>query len=460
MYDKELNDSIDNNGSEPVQAGSPGWFQGTGAELGRAVNNIGVTFNRVSARAGEASLNVSSALAASQGQPEYAQKLHEMAPVDETKLAKYEKPDALNSGKAAIMLGDLFQQVPTIAASLVNPAAGFTVGAAAGNEEGLSKAQDMGVTGPAAKQFAALNALESGIGGALPGVGGVGENALLKYGSRFVVGGLINTATSEAGAYSRAAVLDSYGFTQQANQLRQWDTQAALTQFVLGGFFNLGGGHVRDRGSVEVAPGVRENINVGEGQGGAVDSSAGTENSQFNMLRQDHADASTHTAVQDNYVTESAPGLAADAHTEAAHVKSMDAAADAVHTGRAVDVSEHFADDHTFVVHGDIDAGVKERQTFGEAGVAKTDAIVNAAKEQGMPEPVKPSEPQPGQIDANIEQPFDIVRAQIEGLRETHPELAEALAPHIDTIQAEHAVAHMEADQYNVAAACAISFGA
>lgn len=437
MYDKTLNQTIDDNGTEQVQQGSPGWFQGTGNELSRAATNIGVTFERVSSYAGQSALNVTAGLAASQGQPAYAEKLYAMAPIDETQLAKYEKPDALNSGKAAILLGDLFQQAPTIAASFISPAAGFTAGAAAGFSEGTAQAQDMGITGPAAVQYAGLNALESGIGGALPGIGGIGESALIKYGSRFVVGGLVNTATSEAGTFSRAAVLDSYGFHDQANQLRQWDTQAALTQFVLGGLFNLGGGHVRDRGDFEVAPGVRENLD---------------------SVRSEHGDAAVHNAVQDNYVTESAPGLAADAHTEAAHVKAMDATAEAVHTGRAVDVSEHFADDHTFIVHGDIDAGTKERQTFGEAGVAKTDAIVNASKEQGTPLPA--AEPQPGQIDANIEQPFDVLRAQVMALGETHPELAEALAPHIDAMQAEHALAHQEADQYNVAAACAISYGA
>lgn len=451
MYDKTLLQTIDDNGVEPAQQGSPGWFEGTAKELGRAVNNMGVDFTRISARAGETSMRVSSGLAASQGQPEYAAKLADMAPVDETKLPAYEKPDALNSGKAAILLGDLFQQAPTIAASFVNPAAGFTAGFATGNEQGLDQAQQMGVTGPAAKEFAALNALESGIGGALPGVGGIGDNALLKYGSRFVVGGLINTATSEAGAYSRASVLDHYGFSAQANQLRQWDTQAALTQFILGGFFNLGGGHVRDRGDIEIAPGVREHTNIGEGQ---------TAPAELNILSQEHADAAMHTAVHDNYVTESAPGLAADAHTEAAHVRAMDATAEAVHTGRAVDVSEHFVDDHTFLVHGDIDAGTKERQSLGgEAGISKTDAIAQAARAEPAPDSPAP-DLQPGQIDAHIEQPFDLLRAQVEGIREQHPELAEAIAPHIDRIQAEHAVAHQEAQQFDIAAACAIAHGA
>ncbi|AXH71860.1 MAG: hypothetical protein [Caudoviricetes sp.] len=554
MYDKALNDEVDNNGVEPSQQGAPGWFQGTISELGRAANNIGVDFTRVSARAGETSMRVSSALAASQGQPEYATKLADMAPVDETKLPAYEKPDALNSGAAAILLGDLFQQAPAIAASFVNPAAGFTVGAATGNEQGLDQAQQLGVTGPAAKEFAGLNALEMGVGAALPGLGGFGTTVPVKLASRFMIGGAVNVALGTAGKYSRAAVLDHYGYTQQAAQIRQWDDQAAAAQFILGGLFNLGGGHarVRERADLEANPlpseavpetlateqpsvgteNVQQNApeNLAEpvnqqgrlsreqikqaksdvanaqrhaqriaseraallaeplpGSGKELAQARAARQTQLDALDQQrmfteaihqnaaarldaheaaravtqaHTDAAMHTAIHDNYVTESGPGLAADARTEAAHVRAMDEAAQAIHEGRAVDVSAHFADDHTMLVHGDLDAGPRERQELGgAAATARTDAIAQAARESAQAEPV-PETPQPGVIDPAVQQPFDLVRAQVAALRETHPELADAVAPHIDRIQAEHAAAHQEAEQFDIAAACAISFGA
>lgn len=430
LYDQNLNATIESNGTEELtSAENPHWFAGTGHEIGRGVRNAGTTLENLASVTGYNQMQVTAGMAAAAGQTDYAQQLHDAAPPDPADFKQREKPDAQNSGAAAVIIGNLFEQIPTIGAALVNPAAGFTLGAATGDITGQQDATEMGITGPAAKYLGALTALEMGIGGAMPGIGGIGEGALLKYGSRFVVGGTANEALSEAGRYSRAAVLDGHGYTAQAQQLRQWDLQAAASNFILGGIFNLAGGRVRDA-----------DLRVSR---------------QLDAVT---ADAAIHTVVHDNYVTESAPGLAVDVPSESAHVRALDAATESIHSGRAVDVSPHFEGDHAFLVHGDLDAGVTERQALAGNTTDRLAAIQRAADEQFIPDSAT-SAARPETTGSAETQHYDLLRQQIDALVETHPELAETVAPHIDRIQSEHAAAHAEAEQFEIAAACAVIHG-
>lgn len=556
LYDQNQITDIDNNGTEELtSASNPNWFAGTGNELARGAKNIVTLGQRV---AGQMDSTAANALGVNQylTRDNKVAQIHDITPTAPEDLPKYEKPDAANSGAAAIILGDLFEQTPIIAGAIINPLAGFAAGAAYGADHGAEEAADMNITGPAGKYYAAIRALEFGVGGAIPGVGGIGERALLKYGSRFVTGGALNVGMMEGSKWGRAEVLDAFGYSDQAAQIRQWDTQAAATAFLMGGFFNLAGGHARERD----LPTVTEQAPTPEATppAGAVppdaaisDTPAPTPvvdaepastplagyklsradvkatkseivNSQRHLDRLDaeraavladplkgsgkalarareaqqarlaeietqrqnslaindaarerldsheaygrqridalHVDAATHTVLQDNYVTESAPGLAVDTLSESAHVRAMDAATDAIHTGRAVDVSAHFENDHGFIVNQDIDAGHTDRQALAGDTTARIDRTVAAASEQSLPVS-PPPDSIPGAISDAIAEPFDMLRAQMQALQETHPDLASALAPHIDAIQAEHNLSHAEAQQFDIAAACALVSG-
>lgn len=554
LFDQQQNDAVDSNGAENITDAAPGWFQNTGSELARGGKNIGVQAERVF---GQMDSTAADALGVNryitrQGKVE---QIHDIEPTPTEELPKFEKPDVHNSGAAAIVLGDMFQQLPTLVGAFINPAVGFAAGVSSGAEQGKVKAQEMGVKGPAYTGFVALSALEEGIGGALPGVGGIGENALLKYGSRFVVGGSVNVAQSEAFKWGRAELLDHFGFHQQAQQERQFDMQQAAATFIMGGFFNLAGGHAREKdvpqnpdrnvlssdNTTGLPPELEQptiiqdatptpdapetpRINTGtrmsreevkqaksdivnsqrhldrldaeranllaqapKGSGkvlaaaradqqqklqaieaqrqysleinnSARDRMAGHED--YNRQRIDilQADAATHTLLHDNYVTESAPGMPADIGASSAHAKAMDSTMAAIHEGRAVDVSEHFQGDHTFIARNDLDLGHADRAELSGNTSARMDAVQRAAAEQALPEKVT-QQPQPGTISDVIAEPFNVLRAQVSALQETHPELAAAMAPHIDAIEAEHFTAQQEAGIYDIAAACAISYG-
>lgn len=551
LYSEADNEAIDANGTEELTAASnPHWFAGTGSELARGGANIGIHAQRV---AGQMDSSAADALGVNQyitpqGQVKRITEIEPTAPED---LPKFQKPDAVNSGAAAVFLGDLVQQAPAIAMSAVNPLAGFAAGASMGGDEGLQEAQEKGLVGSAAQQYAGLKALEDGIGAALPGIGGIGERAVLKYGSRFVVGGGVNLAQSAAFQWGRAEVLDAHGFHAQAEQLRQFDGQQAAATFVLGGFFNLAGGHARDRDmpvleSPEAQPLVngpapapemaplqevtpvtdpastplagyklsRADVKAAKSdlvnsqrhldrldaeraaaladapKGGGKKLAQAREAQQARLAEIEaqrrasldinnaaaerlasheaygrqriealHADAATHTVLHDNYVTESAPGLAVDVASEAAHVRAMDATADALHAGRPVDVSEHFSGDHAFLMRDDVAAGQEARQPFIDNTSDKVDATVRAAAENSVPE-AGATPPAPGVISDTIPQPFENLRQQVQAMRETHPELADAIAPHIDRLEAEHKAASIDAQQYEIAAACALVHGA
>ncbi len=557
LFDQNQNTDIDTNGSEELApASNPHWFAGTGNEIVRGGSNIGIHAERT---VGQMDDSAATALGFNQylTRDNTVAKIHDIEPTAPEDLPKYEKPDAANSGAAAIFLGDLVQQSAALAASVVNPLVGFAAGASMGAGEGLQTAQEKGLTGEAATQFAGLQALEDGIGAALPGIGGIGERALIKYGSRFAVGGGVNVAQSEGFKWGRAEVLEAHGFHAQAEQMRQWDGQAAAAAFLLGGAFNLAGGHARDRDMppAEIPPAPRTPETVPEATGGnpggyysaqpsptpevpapatplagyklsradvkaeksnvanaqrhldrlaaeevaireaAPTSSGGANRRYFEQNREAldaieaqrmetqerfntasdrltsheaygrqrieaiHSDAAMHATIHDNYVTESAPGLATSPAADAAHVRSMDSAINSIHTGRPVDVGEHFTGEPEFLMRPDVADGINERQALAADGLAKADDISAAMRQQTIPDaPAKPLAP--GVISAEIAQPFDALRQQVDALRETHPELADAMAPHVDAIELAHRDESMTAQQYEVAAACAIVHGA
>jgi len=550
LFDQSENDAVDSNGTEPLSKAAPGWFQGTGNELGRGVKNIGVLGERL---AGQADSSAADALGVNQylTRDGNVAKIHDIDPTPPEKLPQFEKPDADNSGAAAIILGDLMQSAPVVAGAIVNPLAGFAAGVASGAAHAQDEAAKMNLSDEAGRGYAAISALSEGIGGAMPGIGGIGERALLKYGSRFVTGGAANVALSEADQWSRAAVLDAYGYQKQAAQLRQWDTQQAMASFLMGGFFNLAGGRARDRDftasdvqpeklpeqmpdSVDgTAPPATENVadsapqfttldgyrltrgnvkeaksdlanaqrhldrldteraeilaNAPSGSGKALadaraaqqarladidkqrqfsqqvyDNASSKLDSHYAYGRQRidalNADAAMHTVLHDNYVTESAPGLAVDTQSESAHVRAMDSAMESINAGKAVDISEHFGGDNVFLVHGDLNGGILERQQLAGDLQQRTDRTLMAAENQSLPEKAT-AEPVAGVISSEVAEPFAMLRAQTEALREMHPELADAMAPHIDALEAEHTLSTAEAQQYDIAAACALTYG-
>lgn len=559
LFSQADNDAIDERGTEPVSQASPSWFQGTFSELGRGISNIGTLAKRNVLSADESAADAL-------GLNQYVKrdgsvaKIHDIDPTPPDQLPKFEKPDAGNSGAAAILLGDLMESTPTIGVAMINPLLGFAMGVSSGGAHAEAEAADQGITGDAAKAYTAIRSIADGVGGSLPGVGGIGERAVLKYGSRFVTGGAANLALSEADQWSRSAVLDAYGYTKQAEQLRQWDTQQAMATFLLGGAFNLAGGHARERdASLRSEPPKTEppNTSAGDAPATAIDSapsemagislpesapeftaltgyrltrgdvkqvksdlanaqrhldrieaeriaiidaqptgSAGANRRYYetNRARLDdleaqrrmsqdnydsaaarldahhaygrqridalNADAATHTVLHDNYVTESAPGLAVDTASESAHVRAMDSAMRSVDEGRAVDVTGLLTGENTFLIHSgsDINAGAVERQTLAGDATSRVNRVAMAADTQSLPG--KSSNPlQPGTLSEGIAQPFDMLRAQTAALRETHPELADVLSPHIDAIDAEYRTASAEAKQYDIAAACAITYG-
>lgn len=548
LFSQSDNDAIDERGTEPVSQAAPSWFQGTASELGRGISNIGTLAKRNVLQTDESAAD---ALGVNQyiTRDGRVAKIHDIDPTPPEQLPKFEKPDAGNSGAAAIILGDLMESTPTILSAMVSPFSGFAMGVASGGAHAQDEAAEQGITGEAAKAYTAIRALSDGVGGAMPGVGGIGERALLKYGSRFVTGGAANLALSETDQWSRASVLEAYGYTKQADQLRQWDTQQAMATFLMGGAFNLAGGHARERDAqhrVEspevnapetpspVADGVapppqaateftplsgyrlsREGVKQVKsdlanaqrhldridaehaaiidaqptGSAGAnrryyennrarlddleaqrsmsqsnYDNAAARLDSHYAYGRQRidalNADAATHTVLHDNYVTESAPGLATDTASESAHVRAMDSAMRSVDEGRAVDVSDHLTGDNTFLIHtgSDINAGSVERQALAGEMSSRVDRTIQAADMQSLPV-MDNGTPKPGVLGEGIAQPFEMLRAQTEALRETHPELAEALSPHIDAIDAEYRMTSAEAKQYDIAAACAITYG-
>ncbi|ENZ9368434.1 hypothetical protein ACHDCA_003213 [Klebsiella pneumoniae] len=178
---------------------------------------------------------------------------------------------------------------------------------------------------------------------------------------------------------------------------------------------------------------------------------------QRQLVSSIHEDASIAHILHDHYVTEAAPGLSTDARSEAGHVAAMDSAIDSINSGRGVDVTDHLTGDRTFIVRGDIDAGNVARQQLAGDASRRVDAVVQAADRQAIPEKVNAYPP--GVLSEATNQPFQLLREQLDAMAETHPELRDLVAQHIDSFEAEHTTARRTAELYDVAAACALKFG-
>lgn len=437
LYDPQLNGELDANGGESLRKIDAGFFQGTGQGVATGIENAGTSLARIAANVGNAQMRVSgaqmiagAALTGSEETFEAGKESLEAKPPSDSQLPQYKSFDSDQIGTVGTILGGLAQQTPSLAAMVLNPVAGAVLAAAQGQTEAHAEGAKLGLTGSALENYGGVGALTGGVGAAIPGFAGFGRGAML-YGSRFVLGGLANSATGEADRWGRAGILDEAGFHDQARQMRQADAASLVTEFVLGGAFGLiGGGHRTE--TPELSPTVRP-----EGV---------------------HDDAATAHLLHDNYVTESAPGLSTDPTTEAAHVRAMDSANESIHSGKAVDVSDHINENSTFLAHSGMEEPVVSRQELAGDATQRIDRIAQASDEQAIPQP-QAQEPQPGALSDVHSDPFAALREQAEAIRESHPELSETLNQHLSETEAAHKLAHQESQIYDVAATCALKYG-
>lgn len=434
LYDPELDAELNQNGTEPLQHIDAGSLTGIGKGIEAGLSNAGTSLSRMSSNVGAAQMRVSGAemmaggsLTGDNSTVKAGADLSSVSQPDESQLPQYKSFDPEQVGTVGTILGGLAQQIPSLAAMVVNPVAGAVMAAAQGQTEAHAEGAKLGLTGSALEDYSGVGAVSGAVGASIPGFAGFGRGAVL-YGSRFVLGGLANTAASEADRWGRAAILDNAGFHDQAMQMRQADGASIATDFVLGGLFGLaGGGHRTD--TPEISP-----------------------------VTSVHEDAATAHMLHDNYVTESAPGLATDPASESAHVNAMDSAGDSVNTGKAVDVTDHINDENTYMVHGDIDGPALDRQELAGDAPQRMDSIASAADQQSLPS-ANTKEFQPGVISDTQANPFDSIREQAEALRETHPGLSDLISTHLESVESEHTAAHQNAESYDVAAACALKYG-
>lgn len=604
LYDKQLDDTLAQNGGESLKKIDAGALQGIGIGLSTGLSNAGTSLERIAANTGNAQMRMSgaqmlagAAITGSEETERAGRESAEAAPPTEAQLPQYKNFDSEQVGTVGTILGGLAQQAPSLAAMVVSPAAGIVLAAAQGQTEAHAEGAKIGLTGEDLETYGAVGGLTAGAGAAIPGFAGFGKGAVL-YGSRFLLGGLANSATGEVDRWGRAAILDEAGFHDQARQMRQADAASRVTEFALGGAFGLIGGRSRHHDDVVAPPSSPEVAEIrmpardvvdpesqsvsprsesGEmdtpaaqanqppalndqpsysayvdslqerasqllsrgdrkvwqsevansqrimdrlsqqrslvanselkGSGKALSQARTARSAQLSdidrqiaqansrlsdarntlaehspggklfeakaelsridqRLREEHAnsvtsvheDAATAHLIHDNYVTESAPGLATDASAEAGHVRAMDSASESIHAGKAVDVSEHINEERTFLANRDIDTGNIERGNLSDNATQRIDRIARASDEQAIPQP-QSTEARPGVISEFNERPFDTVREQVQALRETHPELADTIAPHLESIEAEHTAAHQKSQVYDVAATCALKYG-
>jgi len=436
LYDPQLNGELDANGGESLRKIDAGFFQGTGQGVATGIENAGTSLARIAANVGNAQMRVSgaqmiagAALTGSEETLEAGKESLEAKLPSESQLPQYKTFDSEQIGTVGTILGGLAQQTPSLAAMVLNPVAGAVLAAAQGQTEAHAEGAKLGLTGSALEDYGGVGALSAGIGAAIPGFAGYGRGAML-YGSRFVLGGLANSAAGEADRWGRAAILDDAGFHDQARQMRQADAASLTTEFVLGGLFGWLGGRRAD--APESLRGLRaESV---------------------------HEDAATAHLLHDNYVTESAPGLAAEPSAEVAHVRAMDSANDSIHAGKAVDVSGHINENSTFIARSGMDEPVINRQALAGNATQRIDRIAQASDEQAIPQP-QTQEPQPGVLSDVHSDPFQALREQAEAIRESHPELSETINRHLSETETAHKLAHQESQIYDVAATCALKYG-
>lgn len=438
LFNPELDSALNANGTESVKDIDAGLFQGVGQGVSTGFSNAGTSLQRIGLTTlGRGQMQVAAAqmqaianITGNEALSNAAQDVLSAPEPTEDQLPQYKSFDSDQVGAVGTILGGLVQQSPSLALMAVNPVAGVSVAGAQGYTEAHAEGSRLGLTGEDLEDYSAVGGATMAAGAAIPGFTGVGKGAVL-YGSRFLAGGVVNSITGEVDRWGRAEILDSAGFHDQARQMRQADAASRVTEFVLGGAFGLlGGGHRTETGR------------TGDLERG---------------ITSIHEDAATAHIIHDNYVTETAPGLSADARSEAGHVAAMDSAIDSVNSGRGVDVTDHLTGDRTFIVHGDIDAGNVARQQLAGDSSKRIDAVVQAADRQAIPEKVNSYSP--GVLSDATDQPFQLLREQMDAVAENHPELRDLVAQHIDNFEAEHTTARRNAELYDVAAACALKFG-
>lgn len=438
LFNPELDSALNANGTESVKDIDAGLFQGVGQGVSTGFSNAGTSLQRIGLTTlGRGQMQVAAAqmqatanITGNEALSDAAQDVLSAPEPTEDQLPQYKSFDSDQVGAVGTILGGLVQQSPSLALMAVNPVAGVSVAGAQGYTEAHAEGARLGLTGEDLEDYSAVGGATMAAGAAIPGFTGVGKGAVL-YGSRFLAGGVVNSITGEVDRWGRAEILDSAGFHDQARQMRQADTASRVTEFVLGGAFGLlGGGHRTETGR------------TGDLERG---------------ITSIHEDAATAHIIHDNYVTETAPGLSADARSEAGHVAAMDSAIDSVNSGRGVDVTDHLTGDRTFIVHGDIDVGNVARQQLAGDSSKRIDAVVQAADRQAIPEKVNSYSP--GVLSDATDQPFQLLREQMDAVAENHPELRDLVAQHIDNFEAEHTTARRNAELYDIAAACALKFG-
>lgn len=438
LFNPELDSALNANGTESVKDIDAGLFQGVGEGVRTGLSNAGTSIQRIGLttigrgqmQASAAQMLAGAELTGDQDMSQVAQESLTKPAPDESELPQYKSFDSEQVGAVGTILGGLVQQSPSLALMVVNPVAGVTVAGAQGYTEAHAEGAKLGLKGKDLEDYSAVGGTTMAVGAAIPGFTGVGKGAVL-YGSRFLAGGVVNSITGEVDRWGRAEILDSAGFHDQARQMRQADAASRVTEFVLGGAFGLlGGGHRTETGRLS-----------GRDSG----------------ITSIHEDAATAHIIHDNYVTETAPGLSADARSESGHVAAMDTAINSINRGRAVDVTDHLTGDRTFIVHGDIDAGNVARQQLAGDASKRVDSVVQAADQQAIPEKVKSYSP--GVLSDATDQPFQLLREQMDAVAENHPELRDLVAQHIDNFEVEHTTARRNAELYDVAAACALKFG-
>ncbi|HIH9705974.1 TPA: hypothetical protein ACYU8A_005013 [Klebsiella pneumoniae] len=438
LFNPELDSALNANGTESVKDIDAGLFQGVGQGVSTGFSNAGTSLQRIGLTTlGRGQMQVAAAqmqatanITGNEALSNAAQDVLSAPEPTEDQLPQYKSFDSDQVGAVGTILGGLVQQSPSLALMAVNPVAGVSVAGAQGYTEAHAEGSRLGLTGEDLEDYSAVGGATMAAGAAIPGFTGVGKGAVL-YGSRFLAGGVVNSITGEVDRWGRAEILDSAGFHDQARQMRQADAASRVTEFVLGGAFGLlGGGHRTETGR------------TGDLERG---------------ITSIHEDAATSHIIHDNYVTETAPGLSADARSEAGHVAAMDSAIDSINSGRGVDVTDHLTGDRTFIVHGDIDAGNVARQQLAGDSSKRIDAVVQAADRQAIPEKVNSYSP--GVLSDATDQPFQLLREQMDAVAENHPELRDLVAQHIDNFEAEHTTARRNAELYDVAAACALKFG-
>ena len=668
LFNPELDSALNANGTESVKDIDASLFQGVGKGASTGFSNAGTSLQRISLTTlGRGQMQVAAAqmyatadITGNKTLSDAAQDILTAPELTEEQLPQYKSFDSDQVGAVGTILGGLVQQSPSLALMVVNPVAGVSVAGAQGYTEAHAEGAKLGLKGKDLEDYAAVGGATMAVGAAIPGFTGVGKGAVL-YGSRFLAGGVVNSATGELDRWGRAEILDSAGFHEQARQMRQADAASRVTEFVLGGAFGLlGGGHkntsisktprmssdeiratfgdkyqpspdgstetlVRDladsgvikifdspavdngdgtssliAGKVTSGPDEKASISINlngirdhkdlldtlhheamhleqrnypdwkarklanavlksaldkpdtpefayglsnferyreqgnfdkdgvdypsewvrneEVAAHAVEPSVKSRVPKWSELTSQlkayiyrhsgvqlgkvtpeqlrsivaqrlngmqldaaierelgrvitgqglpkrdstissiHEDAATAHIIHDNYVTETAPGLSADARSESGHVAAMDTAIDSINRGRAVDVTDHLTGDRTFIVHGDIDAGNVARQQLAGDASKRVDSVVQSADQQAIPEKVNSYSP--GVLSDATDQPFQLLREQMDAVAENHPELRDLVAQHIDNFEVEHITARRNAELYDVAAACALKFG-